>query len=99
MEEWRRGLKKFEEEYPEKWGASDFYDEQEEFAKEYALKYTRRYAEIYAEELMRKHIFEIRLTEKEKLIIRNLHKKGFSLEDIAETVDVELDFVEETLFE
>lgn len=38
-----------------------------------------------------------KVDEKNERIIINLHKKGFSIEDIAETTEVSLDFVKKTL--
>ena len=38
-----------------------------------------------------------KVDEKNREFVINLGKKGFSVEDIAETVNVSLDFVEKTL--
>lgn len=38
-----------------------------------------------------------KVDEKNERIVINLHKKGFSIEDIAETAEVSLDFVKKTL--
>lgn len=64
----------------------------EEYAKRYAEEYAEEYAEKYAEKYA-----EEKIDERNEEIVINLNKKGFTIEDIAETVNVNLDFVKKTL--
>jgi hypothetical protein len=52
------------------------------------MKNVEKYAERIAEQ---------RVNEKTEEFIINLDKKGFSIEDIVETANVNLDFVKKTL--
>ena len=56
----------------------------EEYAKEYAKEYVKEYAED-------------KVNENNKQIIINLRKKGFTITEITETLNVTPDFVEKTL--
>ena len=52
--------------------------------------------EDYAQRVAQQKVDE-KLEEKNKKVIINLNKKGFEAEEIAETVDVSIDFVNKVL--